>query len=60
MPPVNDQNNYGWKAFFSLLMVLQVIAIGVMWRTYDTVTQTAKKVELHDYILKEHVLPKIK
>jgi len=57
MPPVDSSTNAGWKAFFALLMLLQVIALGVMWRTYDSVTSTAAKVELHEYILNNKVLP---
>lgn len=56
MHPSNDSDR-GWKAFFALLMVLQVIAIGVMWRTYDAVQLTGKKTDLSEFKIDQVITP---
>lgn len=59
MPPSNIQG-LGWKFFFGLLAFLQVIAIGVLWRTYDTVSEANKLTALHDYQINNVILPDIR
>jgi hypothetical protein len=59
MPPTTDTDR-GWKAFFALLMVLQVIALGVMWRTYDAVSSVSKKSDLSEYKIDHVISPLLK
>jgi hypothetical protein len=61
MPPsnMNQVSGLGWKFFFALLMVLQVVATGVMWRTYDAVQETAKVGAKNSATLELLVIPSI-
>lgn len=61
MPPhtQSSENQLGWKAFFSLLALMQVIGLGVVWRTYDAVSETTSTVRMHDYQIKEEIRPAI-
>ena len=63
MPPLHVSGStaqLGWKAFFACLAIMQMIALGVMWRTYDAVTTTSARVQLHDYQIREEIKPAIK
>lgn len=62
MPPLPDYTHtaLGWKAFFALLAILQVIVIGVVWRTYDAVSTTARLAERHEYQISEELKPAIR
>lgn len=62
MPPqlASNQRETGWRAFFALLMLLQVIALGVMWRTYDALQEALRLTALHDYQIREEIRPAIK
>jgi predicted MFS family arabinose efflux permease len=60
MPPVNQSNQVGWKAFFALLGVCQMVLLGVMWRTYDAVSESAKLTTIHEYQIREEIRPAIK
>jgi hypothetical protein len=62
MPPIHKTGaaDLGWKAFFSLLAIMQVVALGVMWRTYDAVTNTAQKQFLLQYKVDEVQGPAIR
>lgn len=59
MPPhaQSPETQLGWKAFFSLLAVMQVIGLGVMWRTYDLVSETSNMTRMHEYQIKEEIRP---
>ena len=56
MPPA-PHSGLGWRLFFGLLMVLQVIGIGVMWRTYDAIGTNDKAVLIINYRLDAEVKP---
>lgn len=62
MPPVHVSGNaqLGWKAFFALLALMQVIALGVMWRTYDAVSDMSRITTIHDYQIREEIKPAIR
>lgn len=62
MPPYgpNGSAQLGWKAFFALLALMQVIALGVMWRTYDAVSEMSRITTIHDYQIREEIKPAIK
>lgn len=60
MPPAESIRTQGWKFFFGLLMVLQVIAIGVMWRTYDAVQQVTASSSLNTYKIDYVIFPKLR
>lgn len=60
MPPLNQSNQVGWKAFFGLLGICQVVLLGVMWRTYDAVVEAAKLTTIHEYQIREEIRPAIK
>lgn len=36
----SELNSYLWKALLSVLTLMQAIGLGVMWRTYDALTET--------------------
>lgn len=59
MPPY-ERDTRGWKAFFALLMVLQIIAIGVMWRTYDAVSAVTAKSNLNEYKIEQVIFPQLR
>jgi hypothetical protein len=62
MPPHAQQSpetQLGWKAFFTLLALMQVIGLGVVWRTYDAVSETSVITKMHDYQIKEEIRPDI-
>jgi hypothetical protein len=59
LPHVQPENQLGWKAFFSLLALMQVIGLGVVWRTYDAVSETAVVSKMHDYQIKEEIRPRL-
>ncbi len=60
MPPhVQPENQLGWKAFFSLLALMQIVGLGVVWRTYDAVSETSGITKMHDYQIKEEIRPRL-
>jgi hypothetical protein len=60
MPPLDTSSDRGWKAFFALLMILQIIALGVMWRTYDTVQASDRLSTMSEYKIEHVILPAIR
>lgn len=59
MPPVASTAQLGWKAFFALLAFMQIVGLGVMWRTYDAVQKTSGLTALHDYQITQEIKPAI-
>lgn len=62
MPPSynNDKAQLGWRLFFGLLMLLQVVALGVMWRTYDAIGAVREQSALTAYKVNEMVTPELR
>jgi membrane protein implicated in regulation of membrane protease activity len=62
MPPVDKHGSaqLGWKAFFALFAIVQVVSLGVMWRTYDAVQSSSNLAILHDYQINKEIVPAIK
>ncbi len=63
MPPVtrddHDKRNLGWKLFFGLLMFIQLVGVGVLWRTYDAITATRALTAQVTLKVDEVVIPKL-
>jgi hypothetical protein len=62
MPPSNNNSNkgdLGWKFFFATLMVIQVIGVGILWRTYDAITETRSHTAANTLKITEIIYPKI-
>jgi hypothetical protein len=59
MPPQNNDSDRGWKAFFSLLMILQVVGVAIMWRTYDAIRDTGRKADKTELQVEQVIYPKL-
>lgn len=60
MPPGESIRTLGWKFFFGLLMLFQIVALGVMWRTYDAVANVKAESALTTYKVNDVVLPELR
>lgn len=58
MPP-SAKESLGWKAFFALLAILQVIGIGALWRTVDSLSYLTEISNRNDIRIREVILPKL-
>ena len=38
---------------------MQVVGLGVMWRTYDLVSHTSDMTRMHEYQIKEEIRPEL-
>ena len=57
--PNDIKESIGWKAFFALFTILQIIGIGAMWRTVDGLTELTQLANRNDIRIREVILPKL-
>lgn len=57
MPPSKESAGLGWKAFFGLLMLMQIVGVGVMWRTYDAVSALTEAKVKNEVMVNNVILP---
>ncbi len=60
MPPRHNESPSsvtGWKVAMGLLMLMQTVALGVMWRTFDAISELRKESTIATYQLNHEVKP---
>ena len=49
----------GWKLFYATLLFIQIIGVGVLWRTYDSISSMTEKVQLNAIRIEQIIVPAI-